>query len=329
MSLRVLKAGIFDTIQDNGRTGFSKWGVNPGGAMDRYALRISNALLGNSLEEAAIELHFPASQFLIESDLLISICGADFSAEINAQPLPLWKPLWARAGSVITFSNKKQGNRAYLSVLGGFDLKPWLGSLSTNTKIEAGGMEGRILKKDDILETNAFNLKPILPQHDQVFVFPWYASHHFVYQDPEQIFFIEGNEWDWLSDESKFHFEHKVFEIDPSSDRMAFHLNGEPLFYKTRTELLSSAVSFGTIQGLPSGKLMTLMADHQTTGGYPKIGHVISAHLPKLAQLNARQPFKFKKIKFEEAEKMLFSLEQDIRTIAGACKVNLRNFYNQ
>src|SRR5213075_1309485 len=126
MSLRIIKAGILDTVQDPGRNGFQHLGINPGGAMDAFAVQVVNMLVGNSIHEAVIELHFPTSTFLFEQEAMIAIGGADFFASINREPIPLWQPVIATKNSILQFQKWKQGARCYLAVKEKLDIPTWL-----------------------------------------------------------------------------------------------------------------------------------------------------------------------------------------------------------
>jgi antagonist of KipI len=328
MSIRILKAGILDTVQDMGRAGVGKWGINPSGAMDWYAARVANMLVGNDPEEGAIEIHFPSSQFLFLQDALISICGADFTPVADETPVSVWKTVWVKKNSVLTFRNNQWGIRCYLAVHGGFDLPRWLGSLSTNLKASAGGMNGGALKKNDVLHLRAGKYEQT-DRHESNTVFPWKANVQSAYNTPSTIFFIEGNEWSWLTMSSQEALLSEGLSIHPSSDRMAAMLHHSPLQFQQRQELLSSGVSFGTMQALPSGKVIVLMADHQTTGGYPRIGHIITAHLPKFSQLRPGENFHLRKISVEDAEKMVFSLQHDLEVLQETCREKLELRYAQ
>ncbi|MFZ6013147.1 MAG: biotin-dependent carboxyltransferase family protein [Bacteroidota bacterium] len=329
MSLRVIKSGLLETIQDLGRHGYSKWGVNPNGVMDRYAAQAANALVGNEFNEGVVEIHFPAFQIQFGRTALISLTGADFTPCINNKEVALWKPLMVKNGSTLSFKGKRWGNRCYLSVQGGLAITPWLGSQSTNLKISAGGM-GRALRKGDqmILKDSYYELDSFLGNAYHVEL-PWRINADKIYGYANAVSFIEGNEWSWLTEASKQSVEAQEFSIESSSDRMACYLGHAPLHVQRQQELLSSAVVFGTLQLLPSGLLTVLMADHQTTGGYPRVGHVITAHLSKLAQLNPHDVFYLNKISIAEAEKMLFSLQQELQLIHRSCRERLQNFYEQ
>ena len=149
MSLTIIKAGILDSVQDLGRPGFARWGVNPGGAMDRYATQLSNVLAGNETCEAVIEMHFPGPQILFNQNALISITGGDFTPVLNDQPVSLWQPILVRKNTILQFAQWKQGARCYLAVHGGFAVQKWLKSYSTNLRACVGGWKGRRLEKGD------------------------------------------------------------------------------------------------------------------------------------------------------------------------------------
>jgi antagonist of KipI len=181
------------------------------------------------------------------------------------------------------------------------------------------------LKKSDVIPAGVASISDVLK--DATHVLPWSANVQNVYTALDTISFIEGNEYQWLHPGAAEILSSVRFAIDPSSDRMAYHLTHEPVRYDSSAEMISSAVSFGTIQGLPNGRIIILMADHQTTGGYPRLGHVCSAHLPKLAQLGPADSFRFHKISLEDAEKMLFSLQVGLQKIRHSCRQNLGLYY--
>lgn len=149
MSLFVKKSGILTTIQDLGRVGFRKFGINPNGAMDKTAVRLINILLGNNVAEAVLEMHFPVPEFLFEEAAIFAIGGADFSTKLNGKTIENWRIYFAEKGSVLKFSEKVFGNCTYLSIKGGFKIAEILNSQSTNLIANFGGFEGRKLKSGD------------------------------------------------------------------------------------------------------------------------------------------------------------------------------------
>jgi antagonist of KipI len=321
MSLTVIKAGLLDTVQDLGRYGYGSWGINPGGVMDRYAASIANILTGNETNEAVIEMHFPAPQILFEQNALITITGADFTPVLNDQPINLWQPILIRRKTILQFLQWKQGARCYLAVHGGLAVNKWLNSYSTNTKASVGGWQGRRLEKGDEINfgESHFYYAGLLSHGIDIKPLGWKAAMKRLYDPPNEIAFIPGNEWEQLRASSKNNIHQDQFMIHSLSDRMGYHLIGIPLQLPERKEMLSSGVSFGTMQLLPNGQLIILMADHQTTGGYPRIGHVISAHLPKLAQLRPGDAIRFRMTDIHTAERLYSSQQQEMNILNRAC----------
>jgi antagonist of KipI len=321
MAFSIIKPGLLDTIQDMGRIGFGNWGVSPGGAMDSYAAQVANLLVGNDKGEAVIEIHFPGPQILFEQNTLIAITGADFSPRINDQPIPRWQPVVVRKNTVLHFPSLVQGSRCYLSVHGGYCLKKWLNSYSTHLKAGAGGWGGMPLKKGDELpfNENTIYFAGLLKEESNIEVLPWRVNTDKIYQYPHEIGFIPGHEWTLLSAACREAFLENCYLVHPSSDRMGYQLKGNPLALEQPIELVSSAVSFGTVQLLPDGQPIVLMADHQTTGGYPRIAHVVTGHLPKLAQLRPSDSIQFQLMDMSTAEQLLVARQKELHILQRSC----------
>ncbi len=294
--LTIEKAGVLDTIQDLGNYGQQRSGINPCGAMDGYALQMANALVGNLPEEAGLELHFPASVFKVEHPMLIALAGADMDAQLNGRPVPLLHPIKVMKNDIIHFAKLRLGYRTYMALEGGFHLAEGGYSSSTNLKAGYGGFEGRALRKGDTLmaydPADAFIAAGVLP---------WTIDPDF--EEPgKTVRFLPGHEWTQLSHAEQNKFLEQEFIIDKRSDRMGCRLSGEALIIEKGDELVSSAVNFGTIQLLPDGSPIVLMADHQTTGGYPRIAHVIHADRSKMAQKKPGDPVRFTMVTQKQAE---------------------------
>jgi antagonist of KipI len=332
MSIRIIEQGISDTIQDKGRFGYSDSGINFNGVMDPVAACVANYLVGNNENDAVMEVHFPAPVMLFDNPVMIAITGGDFSPVINDTPVPCNTAIMVPAASVLRFTKIKWGARACLSVKGGFDLPRWLDSFSTNLKAKAGGMEGRTLKKGDIINLNTRlsfgegtgvrslsekNIKPL----------PWHADITPVYTTGNIIRTIKGGEYIHLTECSETILDGNTFTISPQSDRMGFRLNGSPLQSKEQQQMISSAVTNGTVQLLPNGQLIILMADHQTTGGYPKIAHVISADIPKLAQMQINTSLRFQFVSVEDAEALLLEQHHHLQQLKNACTFRIEEFF--
>lgn len=306
MSLLVSKEGILTTVQDLGRYGFRFFGVNPSGVMDRSAARIVNIILGNDENAALIELHFPAGEFLFEAETPFALGGADFSPELSNTCVPLWTTVQARGGDVLKFRKKRAGNRAYLAVAGGFHVDKWLDSASTSLVTGMGGFNGRrILFGDHIpfKPVNSSNKWSNLRIGNSLI--PAYSSS-------PKLRITAGPEFDMLTGIGQQHFLSGQFVVSPESNRMGFRLQGPSITRLTESEILSSGTTFGTVQLLPDGQLIVLMADHQTTGGYPRIATITAVDLPLIAQLGSGDEISFELIDLEAAENLLLDLERDI-----------------
>jgi antagonist of KipI len=325
MSLKIINAGIADTIQDLGRRGHQQSGVNPSGAMDIFSAQVANFLVGNQRDDAVIELHFPASTFLFEQSALIAITGADFSASINGEPVSLHQPIIIKENSVLQFQKWKTGAWAYLAIREKMNIPKWLNSYSTNLKAHAGGYKGRCLEKNDHIPFANKNDYSQWLNDTNYYLWSWKANTRWCPLSTEKMLVLPGNEWSWLSQDTTERFSHQPFTISHHSDRMGYRLNGSISISK-KEELVSSAVSFGTIQLLPNGELISLMADHQTTGGYPRIAHIVSVCLPQMAQKKPGEEIYFQFTDADTAEQLYFLQQQHLQQLQNACTLRLRNF---
>lgn len=325
MSFRIRKSGLLDTLQDDGRYGYQHLGINPGGAMDILAMKIANALVGNDAGEPVLEMHFPAAEIVFETMVLIALSGADFSATVNGDPVPILHPIIIQQGSVLQFGKNTTGARIYLAVAGGYTTSEWLNSSSTHKQVKAGGFEGRALQKNDILSLKKNKTNQVLSMDKPFVVFPWRAKVSDLYV-ANPFRFIPGAEYFCLTETSKQQLKSGVFTIDQQSDRMGYRLRWEGIALESCQELISSAVTKGTIQLLPDGQLIILMADHQTTGGYPRVGHVISADFASLGQLRAGEKFSLQKTDIPTAENLLFEQQRNLQQLQNACNFRLEEY---
>lgn len=303
MSLLIKNSGILTTIQDLGRSGYRSLGINPAGVMDRSAARLINILLGNHENEAVLELHFPTGEFHFEDECTFAIGGADFGGTLSEKGIRNWSVHTASKGDVLKFADRRDGSRAYISVAGGLKLDNWLSSKSTNLAAGAGGFRGRKLAAGDRIEfADPRNVRPlslgpsIIPRYNR---FP-------------TVRVIAGGEFDLLTAKSEHDLLGGAFTLTNDVNRMGYRLNGPPLHLLDQKELVSAAVTFGTIQLLPDGQLILLMADHQTSGGYPRVATVIDADLPLLAQLSPGDGLSFHLITIQEAEEAKSHFEHEL-----------------
>lgn len=327
--IQVVQQGLLDTIQDAGRYGYQHLGINPGGAMDRIALAVANSLVGNDMTEAAIELHFPASVFLFDRDVMIALSGADFGATINGRPVDINRPVLVNKQTILRFNKPISGARCYLAIRGGLAITRWLGSCSTHLKAGAGGMEGRALRKNDHLQLRQGDFASPLHAEKGVIALPWTADVSHLYTTKERIHTLPGSQWNLLEEKARQDFTGAAFMLSEQSDRMGFRMIGPALATRPREEQLSAGITRGTIQLLPNGQLIILMADHQTTGGYARLAHVITAHMPALSQSMPHQDIHFSMTDEKKASALMWQQEQDLLFLQNACKLRLEEWLQQ
>jgi biotin-dependent carboxylase-like uncharacterized protein len=321
MSLRIIKQGVLDTVQDTGLYGYQHLGINPAGAMDRFSARLANALLGKELPSPVIEIHFPAPQLRFEKETIICIAGAHFLPTLNGREIPLHHPVAVGRNALLKFEKMQSGARCYLALWQHLKINPWLNSFSTNLRAATGGWQGRALQKGDALLYQADKrIASFLGQKDFV-VLPWRSQE--VVETRTEIEFLFGSEWHWMTAEAQEIFQGNWFQITIDADRMGYKLAGPELEVHTNEQLVSSAVNFGTVQLLPNGQLIILMADHQTTGGYPRVAQVISAHLPILAQKKANDVIQFRVSDLETAEIKIMKQQKYLQQLQMASKFRM------
>ncbi len=298
-AVEVLKPGLFTTIQDLGRPGYQRFGVSPGGAMDRFALRVANWLVGNEGNAAALEITLIGPELKFEADAIVAVGGA------SVRDLPSWQPIRVSAGQRLSLDALTSGCRAYLAVAGGIDVKPVLESSATYVRAHLGGWEGRALRAGDRLEWRPSSVSYLRWEHWRVGsdVLPHYSA-------APAVRFVRGAQWDWFPAASRELLTSETFTLTRNSDRMGLRLAGPALVRTDTREMASEAVAFGSIQVPPDGQPIVLMAERQTLGGYPKIADVISVDLPVLAQLKPGDTVRFREVSGEEAEQRYLNNER-------------------
>ncbi|AHM63559.1 Urea amidolyase protein [Flammeovirgaceae bacterium 311] len=332
MSVKILSPGLLSTIQDAGRSGYRKEGIIASGAMDLYAHRIANLLVGNEEEEASIEICMSGLSLQFEASHLVAITGADLSPAVDGISVKMWRPVWIPKGSILSFGAPASGCFAYLAIAGSFDVPEVLGSYATYLAAGLGGYRGRPLQTDDLLECKkATELLPLLNslKHlgsgHSVVEAPWAPDTQLLpeYQENPVIRVIRGLEWELFNKESLQIFLAEPFRVTAHSNRMGYRLQGPSLSLATQAELLSSAVSFGTVQVPASGDPIVLAADHQTTGGYPRIANVISADFSSLVQTQAGKKIYFKEVTLAQAHQLLFEQQNKLVQLKLAIQIKL------
>jgi len=313
MSLLVETPGLLTTFQDLGRFGFQHLGVGPSGALDEVSHRWANLLVGNSPEAPSLEITLAGPTLNFFRETLIALTGGDLSPEIDGRAVPQWRPVWVRMGSRLSFGKATQGARCYMAVGGGFRLPKVMGSASTNILAGFGGLQGRPLRAGDRLETGELSqqiwpsLLANLHRQDAPFLglnwfAPWFREMDFL--RPATLRVVQGPQWEALATHSRAAFLAENFTVAPNSNRMGLRLQGSKLSLETPMEMISSGVTTGTLQLPPDGAPILLMADRQTTGGYPRIGELATVDLSKAAQLRPGEHLRFKLITLSEAQEL-------------------------
>ena len=324
MSIKILRPGLLTTIQDLGRTGYQKHGVIVSGAMDSYALRLANLLVGNEEGEAALEMTLTGPSLKFEEDSLIAITGADFSATIENESIPTWKPIYVKKGSLLQFGAVKSGCRAYVAFAGGFNLPKIMGSRSTYLRAEIGGLQGRALKAKDMITLRApidqskRIMRTLSQRITKAFATStWKLNEELIptYKNHAIIRVMCGSQFNDFSSESQRVFFQTPYQIATQSDRMGYRLLGETLALRHSVEMISEAIANGTIQVPPDGNPIILLADRQTIGGYPKIAQIVSVDLPLIAQVKPGELIQFQKIQLEEAEHLYIKRENELQKL--------------
>jgi len=324
MQIKFIKPGLHTTIQDLGRINFLSQAVPLSGALDPLSAKIANLAVGNLLTAAVLEFTYANASFRCETALLIAYAGGGSTMTVNGEKLPARRAIFLPAGTVVALVNNHIGVRTYLSVAGGWDVPKILDSSSTYLPAAFGGYAGRLLKKDDLISNgNPYGsiASRILDQLNSgsVRYNTWGIPDHFLSpKEKNTIRIFAGREITWFDSNSIIDLLSLPFNVDLKSNRMGILLKGNQMKRKINQELLSTAVCPGTIQVTGNGELILLMADCQTTGGYPRIAQVAMVDIPICAQLKPREEIYFSVIDYSEAEQLYYQQEAELERLAHA-----------
>ena len=243
-TLEILVPGPLTTVQDRGRFGFGGYGVPPSGAVDPFSLRVGNLLVGNKEDEASLEITIIGPKVVALIDTLIAITGADLQPKVNEIPLEMWRSQLLKKGDILSFKGPKSGCRAYLAIGGGISVQSIMGSKSTNLAAQFGGLEGRPLRKGDIISSDspARYLKAVGRSLDKALI-PSYAKG-------QVLRVISGPQDNHFSTKAKEIFLGSPFRVTPQSDRTGIRLAGPHIEAKKnlKESIISEGVVPGTIQ---------------------------------------------------------------------------------
>ncbi len=287
-SLVVESPGLLTTVQDLGRPGFGPLGISPSGAADPVALRLGNLLVGNDPGAPTLEMTLLGGAFSFPNGAVIALTGADLGASVDGRSAEMWTPQEILPGAKLVLGPTRNFARAYLAVAGGIQVPAFLGSASTHLLSGLGGLEGRALRKGDVLTLGSPASK---------FSNRRFSESVLLTLRPRKVLRVtDGPQVDRFSEQVKRTFFRDSFRVSEESDRTGLRLEGPTLKSDLPGEMITEGVPLGAIQVTPSGQPIILFVEQQTTGGYPKIANVIGVDLHRLGQLRPRVEIRFERI---------------------------------
>ncbi len=292
---KVVKPGLFTTVQDAGRYGHLKYGVPISGAMDTFSLIAANLLVGNPPNSACLEITFIGPELQALTKTQIAVTGGEIPIDINGHKASMWQTIEVQEGDIINFAKTESGCRVYMSIRGGINTPQVLGSRSTYVRGGFGGIDGRQLRSGDIIK----GFPTITLEHGYAFpeeLIPKYTNFY-------EIHTILGPQADMFTEKGIETFLTNEYTVTSEADRMGYRLEGQKIEHKTKAEIISDPLLPGAVQIPPNGKPIIIMRDAQTTGGYPKIAVAITPDISLLGQAKPNDKIKFSKITTHEAHK--------------------------
>ncbi len=320
--INIIKNGALTTVQDSGRYYYQAYGLSVGGAMDDYAYRIANWLVGNDETAAVLEITLIGPKLKFEKDCIIAITGAELSAQLNGIKIENWRSHTIRAGDIISFGAIKQGCRCYLAVAGGIATDPVLGSRSTDLRAKLAGIDGRQLQSGDILPIGQ-------TKHNHTFKTQLNNADIPAYSNTNVINVVAGPQVDKFTKKGLTSFYDNTYTLSDECNRMGYRLKGHAIELIGSSDIISDATVFGSIQVANNGLPMIMMADRQTSGGYAKIATVISSDLTKLAQAKPNDQVSFCCIDITLAQQKLRDYQKDLNRIKNELKQQLQIAYSE
>jgi len=294
---QVLKPGFFTTVQDLGRYGYLRYGVPISGAMDTFSLVAANLLVANNPDDACLEITLIGPELQALTKTQIAITGGAASPKINGQHVPMWQTLEVQEGAVVSFGKVESGCRAYLSIRGGVDTPPVLGSRSTYVRGGFGGINGRQLKTEDII--GGFDVSLLKVGYSM----PEELVPQFTGQFKARV--MLGPQADMFTERGITTFLSSQYKVTLEADRMGYRLEGPIIEHKAKADIISDALLPGAVQIPKNGKPIMIMRDAQTAGGYPKIAVIITPDVSTLGQAKTNDIIEFSKITIQQAHEKI------------------------
>lgn len=313
-ALRVIQPGLLATLQDLGRTGYQRLGIPVSGALDPIALRAANAIVGNAQDTAGLEVAVLGPVLEVEAVAVrIALAGHDVKLQVRqaagqSVEVPALQSHRLVRGDRLRFLGLDRSAAAYLGVEGGFAVPPFLGSLSTYVRGGFGGFDGRNIGQGDRLPLTLDEA----PERDEA------SLETLALRPASDVRVVLGPQDDYFTAEALAAFLAGPYTVSREADRMGLRLEGPTLVHAKGYNIASDGIAPGSIQVPGSGQPIVLLADRQTTGGYPKIATVISADLPALGRVLPGMTLRFRAIGVGEAQAARRGLENQLRDLRGS-----------
>ena len=296
--------GVLTTIQDLGRVGYGQYGIPVSGAMDRFALRAANFLVGNDPGAAGLEITLFRLKLEVLRTVPAAITGGDMTPMLDGERLPMWQTVKLSAGSTLFFKAIRRGARAYLAVEGGIDSPVLLGSRSTHQQTHIG----RPVQKGDLIKT--------LPAQKQAQFRALPEDYIPRISTEAEIRVLMGPQDDCFTEEGIRTFLGEAYTITSQADRMGYRLQGPPIKHVSGADIISDPILPGSIQVPGNGQPIILMIDAQTTGGYTKIASVINPDIDILAQMFPGHRVRFRPVPIDEAHRIFRTYAEKLAHLA-------------
>ena len=294
--IRITDPGPQTTVQDLGRPGHLRQGIPPSGPIDVRAFVLANRLAGNADGAAGLECTLLGPRFTAETACAIAVTGADAPVSVNGAPAPSWTTLHLAAGDTVRVAAARAGVRIYIAFSGGLDVPPVLGSRATYLRGRLGGLEGRALRRDDVLR-----LFPAPPPVRRVADAERPA---FEAEAQMEIRVVLGPQAERFTREGIAAFLGGPYEMLPQSDRMGARLAGPRIGHAHGHDIISDGIALGAIQVPGDGQPIALLVDRQTTGGYTKIATIGSFDIGRIGQMKPGQKLRFRAVEVAHAHEL-------------------------
>jgi biotin-dependent carboxylase-like uncharacterized protein len=304
--IRVVDPGPQTTVQDAGRRGQLRYGIPPSGPVDGRSFTLANRLVGNPDGAAALEFTLIGPRLRAEAPCVIAVTGADAPVTVNDVPAAAWTTLALATGDAVRIGPARAGVRGYVAVAGGIEVPPVLGSRSTYLRGRLGGLEGRALRRDDVLRLGA--AAPVRRRAVPSSAIPDWR------QEPV-LRVVLGPQADRFTDEGVAAFLGGAYEVLPQSDRMGARLHGPRIAHSRGHDIISDGIALGAVQVPGDGQPIVLLVDRQSTGGYTKIATVCSFDIPRVGQAKPGQRVRFSAVDVAEAQRLSRAATADIANV--------------